>query len=482
MIINGFEHIPKENRKHILLLSDDLRLNSGVGTASRNFVTGTSHRYNWFQLGAAVNHPDIGKRIDVSVDINNQLGITDSQVYVQPHNGYGDPDILRHLLGEFKFDAILHFTDPRQWIWLYQMEHEVRQNIPIFFYHVWDNLPYPKYNKEYYKSCDLITCISKQTKNIVENVCPDWFEEDQVTYIPHGINPEEYFPITEEETGTMREVDNKGVKELKSDFEIMNNFKNDIFKNKQYDFIIFYNNRNIRRKNMGSTILSYKLFCDKLTKEEASRCAFLMHTQVVDPNGTDLYQVKTNICPDYDVVLHDARIPPQFLNYMYNFSDITINLASAEGFGLATAESLMAGIPILATVTGGMQDQMGFRDENGNLMTFNTEFGTNSIAKYTSCGEWAFPVFPAARNLVGSPPTPYIFDDHVDIDEVIDVLYNIYKLGKEERRRRGLLGRQFVLSDESGMTYTEMSKRFMTDMEVIWSDWKPRDTYKLITI
>ena len=66
MEINGFEYIPKEKRKNILLLSDDLRLSSGVGTVSRTFVTGTAHRYNWFQLGAAIQHPDIGKRIDIS--------------------------------------------------------------------------------------------------------------------------------------------------------------------------------------------------------------------------------------------------------------------------------------------------------------------------------------------------------------------------------------------------------------------------------
>ena len=47
----------------------------------------------------------------------------------------------------------------RFWEWLYQMEHEVRQNIPIFYYNIWDDLPYPMWNEPFYESCDLIMNI-----------------------------------------------------------------------------------------------------------------------------------------------------------------------------------------------------------------------------------------------------------------------------------------------------------------------------------
>ena len=95
-------------------------------------------------------------------------------------------------------DAILHYTDPRFWGFLYQMEHELRQNIPIFYYNIWDDLPYPMWNEPFYESCDLIMNISKQTVNIVDNVCQikprvDWDN----TYIPHGINEENFYPINE---------------------------------------------------------------------------------------------------------------------------------------------------------------------------------------------------------------------------------------------------------------------------------------------
>jgi glycosyltransferase involved in cell wall biosynthesis len=53
------------------------------------------------------------------------------------------------------------------------------------------------------------------------------------------------------------------------------------------------------------------------------------------------------------------------MNFLYNLADITVLPSNAEGWGLALTESMMAGTMIMATVTGGMQDQMRFEDENG---------------------------------------------------------------------------------------------------------------------
>ena len=160
---------------------------------------GTAHRFNFFQIGAAINHPDKGKRIDVSQDVNATLGITDAKVVIQPNDGYGDPDLIRSLIEELNIDAVMMYTDPRQFIWMFNMEHEIRQKIPLFFYTVWDNVPNPTYNRSYYQGCDLLMCISKQTENIVNNVLGS--DKRIITYIPHGINSKNHFPITELENG-----------------------------------------------------------------------------------------------------------------------------------------------------------------------------------------------------------------------------------------------------------------------------------------
>lgn len=161
---------PVNGKRTLLLLSDDLRLHSGIATMSREFVVGTAHHYNWVQLGAAINHPDVGKVFDVSDDINAERGITDASVKIIPWNGYGDPFVLRKLISDIKPAAIVHFTDPRFWQWLYSMENEIRQNCPIVYYSIWDDTPFPNYNITSYASCDLIMGISKQSHNIHNNV------------------------------------------------------------------------------------------------------------------------------------------------------------------------------------------------------------------------------------------------------------------------------------------------------------------------
>ena len=163
-------YIPKDQRKKIIMLSDDIRTHSGVGTQAREIILNTAHYYNWVNLGGAVKHPEHGKGFDISNDINNLTGLTDSSIKILANDGYGNPQALRAMIAQEKPDAIVHFTDPRYWTWLYAMENEVRQICPLIFYTIWDDLPYPTYNREFYRSDDMLLGISKQTVNIVKNV------------------------------------------------------------------------------------------------------------------------------------------------------------------------------------------------------------------------------------------------------------------------------------------------------------------------
>jgi len=464
-----FEHIPKDKRKKILFLSDDMRLSSGVGVMSREIVTKSAHRFNWVQLGAAVQHPEQGKLFDMSGAVNKIAGIDDSQVKVYPYTGYGDGNILRFLLMNEKPDAILHFTDPRFWGWLYRMEHEIREELPIFFYHIWDDTPYPLYNENYYRSCDWVACISKQTYNIVQQVWrngKDKVKPWQVKYIQHGVD-ESLFKKCESE----------------EDLKKMAEHRKKLFGNKKVDFVVYWNNRNIRRKMPGDVILAFQHFTKQLPKEQADRCRMVMHTQPVDQNGTDLPAVIRDCAPECKdrIIFSTWRLETKDLNLEYNIGDVTINLASNEGFGISTLESIMAETPIILNVTGGLQDQAGFVDEEGNLIHhdnhFNAEFGTNATRKYEKHGEWVLPVWPAQRGLIGSPVTPYIFDDRCDWKDAADRLLEVYNMTKKERARRGKLGREYALSE--GFTATNMGNLFIEGMEEALKKWKPPKRFGL---
>jgi hypothetical protein len=188
-------YIKKEDRKKVLLLCDDIRMHSGIATMAREFVINTSHKYNWFNLGAALKHPEQGKVLDLSEDINKRLDIKDASVRVLPNHGYGNAMQVRGLIKEEKPDAIFIFTDPRYWIWLFEIEREIRTKIPIFWLNIWDDYPAPKYNKNYYNSVDLLMAISKQTKNINELVLGEEAKDKIIDYVPHGIDDTVFKPV-----------------------------------------------------------------------------------------------------------------------------------------------------------------------------------------------------------------------------------------------------------------------------------------------
>ena len=454
-------------KKKILLLSDDLRMSSGVGTMSREFVMGTLHKYDWVQIGGAIKHPEEGNVVDISESVQKDYNIKDAYLKIYPISGYGNDEVLRSIMGIEKPDAILHYTDPRFWTWLYNMEHEIRQNIPIYYYNIWDDLPYPRWNEPFYESCDLIMNISRQTVNIVDNVCQkkprtDWDN----TYVPHGINHTYFMPIDS----------------LHKDYDKVSKFKQHVFSGKKYDFVVFWNNRNIRRKLPGDVVMAFKTFCDMLPKDESKKCALVMHTQPVDENGTDLPQVVNEMCPDYDVIFSNEKLDNNQMCWMYNMADVTINIASNEGFGLGTCESLMCGTPIVVNVTGGLQDQCGFKKEDGSYLTvddYNDDFQSNHRGKYKEHGEWVFPVFPSNISLQGSPPTPYIYDDSPSFEDAADGLKHFYDMGGDGRQECGEKGVEFVQLEEIGMTAEHMSNRFIKDMDTAFEKWTPRKRYTL---
>jgi len=154
------------NKPTGLLLSDDLRMHSGVATMSRELVLGTIHKYNWVQVAGAIQHPDKGKIINMDAATAQITGVKDSKLTLYPVDGYGNEELLFGIIEREKPNFILHFTDPRFWGWLYSIERQIRSKIPLCFLDIWDDLPYPRYNHSFYESCDLLLAISKQTDNI----------------------------------------------------------------------------------------------------------------------------------------------------------------------------------------------------------------------------------------------------------------------------------------------------------------------------
>lgn len=467
-------------KKKILLLSDDIRMASGIATMAKEIVMGTVDTFDWFNVGAAIKHPEVGKILDLSEDVQQKTGVEDASVKVLPWNGYGNADLIRQLLNSEKPDAILHFTDPRYWTWLYDIEHEIRENVPILYYNIWDDLPDPMYNKNYYASCDALFSISKQTYGINHRVLTESFGDEFklvgdangnngsekkifLNYIPHGINSEVYKPV-----------------------DVPNEFREEILGDGEFDFIFFWSNRNIRRKQPSDVIYAFKLFCDKLGKK-GDKVALVMHTNPVDENGTDLPAVVKAIAPDCNIIFSDKKRPVEQLNLLYNMVDCTINIAGNEGFGLTTAESVMAGTPIIVNVTGGLQDQCGFEFDGEFLtQTDYVEFGSLHNCRVwegkLKWGEWVIPIWSRVQTLAGSVPTPYIWDDKVDVVELSEKMFEMYKIPKSKRTKMGLAGRESFMGEEMKLSSDWMCNSMKDSINEVLENWTPRKRYELLKV
>ena len=462
---SSFAYLPPEKRKKILLICDDIRVHSGVATVGREIVIHTAQHFNWVNIGGAIKHPDNGKRLDLSQSTNETAGLTDSSVTMYPVDEYGNPDILRQLIQIEKPDAIMLITDPRYFVWLFMMENEIRKSIPITYLNIWDDYPAPLYNKPYYEACDLLMGISKQTVNINKLVLGDKADSKIIKYVPHGLNHDIFKPIDKTDSA-------------------LKEFKKQLFKGKEYDFALLFNSRNIRRKQIPDTILAYRHFIDTLPIEKAKKCCLVLHTERINEHGTDLDAVIELIAngEQYNILFTDARFDATQMNLLYNSTDAQILLTSNEGWGLSLTEAILAGKPIIANVTGGMQDQMRFEFEDGTWIDFDADFPSNHRGTIKKHGKWAFPVYPSSRTMVGSPPTPYIWDDTCrpeDAAKQIEVLYN---LTPEEREERGLAGREWAISEEAGFTGEHQGKRVIEAFDELFTTWKPREKYELINV
>ena len=268
-----FKYIPKDKRKKILLIADDIRVHSGVATVGKEIVLKTCQHFNWVNVAGAIKHPEKGKRLDLSTDTQKLSGVDDASVMVYPVDGYGDTRTIREILNIERPNAILLITDPRYFMHIWNMEQEIRKNIPIAYLNIWDDYPAPLYNRPYYEACDLLMGISKQTVNINKLVLEGKEKDKIFKYVPHGLDHNVYYPL---------DKDDKGFVE----------WKNNTFGNQEYDFVLFFNSRNIRRKQIPDTMVAFRAFLDSLPKEKAKKCLLMLHTEYVTDAGTHLGKVK----------------------------------------------------------------------------------------------------------------------------------------------------------------------------------------------
>ena len=414
----------------IMVLSDHPLSPSGVGTQTKYMIEALlkTGRYQFLCLGGAVKHANYEP---ITVDPYG------SDFTIVPIDGYGTPETIRSALRKEKPDVLWFMTDPRFYEWLWEMEDEIRPLIPMVYYHVWDNFPVPIYNKVYYDSTDYVVSISKVTEEILKTCSPDNFG----AHIPHAVNSSVFKKITDPEHL-------KNVQKVRDDvFKVGTEHTNP---NKK---IFFWNNRNARRKQSGTLIWWFRDWLDKVGHDKAT---LLMHTDARDPHGQDLPHLIQHLGLNQgQVLLSTTKINSDELAVMYNAADFTINISDAEGFGLATLESLACGTPIIVNMTGGLQEQV------------------------TDGQKWfGWGIKPCSKAIIGSLQVPYIYEDRISQDDFEKTLSKAIKLSKTRYKKMSEEGMEHVRKNYNFETFEKQWVTFMDRVVLESGSWETRKNYK----
>jgi len=403
-------------KKKILVISDHALSTSGVGTQTRHLINGLLERYpgEWTfrQFGAALKHTEY------------DTAVVNEDFIIKPIDGFGDKDLIRITLATEKPDILLIFTDPRFFIWLFEMEDEIHQVCPIIWWHVWDNYPFPQFNDVLYRSTDIINCHSYLTYEMVSERHPE-----KTNFIPHAIPDNIFFPMQEQ--------------------DIKKHKINMLGYDKKDCFVGIWVNRNAKRKRPNDVLQVWKEFLDKTGEKYGKRDSILiMHTDPYDNEGPNLVITSEYLGINDNVIFSNSRLDFEKMNVLYNISDFCFNISYAEGFGLPTLESMCAGKPIIAVKTGGLTRQV----------VDHRDGSENGIATDVEC-----------RTLVGSQQVPYIYEDYTSSDTIASAIFKLYDMSQEDRNRLGEKARQYAMSEFS---YDKTIDMWHNSLTGLYNNWK----------
>tara|TARA_Y100000034_G_C6886623_1_gene407167 strand:+ start:62 stop:1312 length:1251 start_codon:yes stop_codon:yes gene_type:complete len=404
----------------IFVIADHPFSPSGVGTQTRYMIESLleTGEFTIICFGGAIKHEDYSPQ---------RTKKWDDDLLIYPVDGYGTQEAVRSVLRTEKPDMLWFMTDPRFFPWLWEIEDEIRPLVPMVYYHVWDNYPYPNYNRVWYNSCDVVACISKVTHDIVKTVAPDV----ETHYLPHAVNSQFFKPLSSEDQKAMRK-------------------KMNIPEDK---FVVFWNNRNARRKQPGTLIYWFKEFLDKVGHDKAK---LIMHTDPRDINGPNLVAIIENLgLTQGEIQFSTQKMEFLDLAAIYNIADVTVNISDAEGFGLSTLESLSCGTPIIVNMTGGLQEQV---TDGKNWFGVGIE--------------------PSSKAVIGSQDIPYIYEDRISKQDFLDALEKIYNMSEEEKIKISLQGMKHVDKNYKFEKYISEWKKIITDIHTRYGSWETRTGYK----
>jgi glycosyltransferase involved in cell wall biosynthesis len=407
------------NKIKILMMSDHPMSPTGVGTQARWLIDGLirTGKYTFRCFGGAVKH----ERYDV-IRPNDDL-------VIRPVDGFGDQNLLRQTLMAERPDVLMLFTDPRFFIWVWEMADEIHTICPIAYNHLWDCDPYPTFNEPFYRDTDLINCINKPTYDMLHQRFPG-----KVNFAPHAVPQDLYHPEPDYRRRTVRG-------------QLLNVSADD-------HFVALWIGRNARRKRPNDMLVAWSLFVKQLPAN--ANATLIMHTNPRDGEGPNLLATATMLGIERSVKFSPEVVGFEHMRALYAASDVVINTSMNEGFGVPTLEAMYCGKPIIVPTTGGLTHQ-----------AYDAVTGMQT----------GIALEPDVRTLTGGQMVPFIYEDLVKNERFAGALREVFEWGPAKRAAVGAAARTYALREFS---MERLIGTWDVTLRNLTQTWRPTHTNMVI--
>ena len=89
---------------------------------------------------------------------------------------------------------------------------------------------------------------------------------------------------------------------------------------------------------------------------------------------------------------------------------------------------------------------------------------------------------PSSKAIIGSQQVPYIYEDRLNGEDVVEALMAMYEMGKEKREELGRNGANHILGNYSFENFAKSWDEFITEIHEKNGSWETRKNYNRWTL
>jgi len=235
-----------------------------------------------------------------------------------------------------------------------ELQRTKPETFSTIYYYPFDCTPQEDWVKQCVAAFDFPVAYTEYAKNESRKYIGSAADKQDVIY--HGTNTSNFFPLSPE-----------GKKRVKEE----------IFSAVKDKFIITNVNRNQGRKDVSRSLMILK----QLRNIGVEDAFLYMHMQETDFGGSIMKMASAiGVVPDKDFTIPNPQqfgahsgFPIEFLNQIYNASDLYLTTTHGEGWGLSITEAMATKLPVVAPNNTSLPeilgDDRGWRISSGHTPT-----------------------------------------------------------------------------------------------------------------